>query len=389
MAVHRWVVAAVIVAASGWSTTAGYGDPDDAYPTHPSWQERAIHVLTDACRMAPQEFRDAYVGNSTILLESNYPAVGPLYWNLQLNRVARLHAIDMADNCGLNHNSCDGTPTFTRIRRYYTASPNMGENIAYSRSNPLSTMLQWILDGPLSNPAPDRSSGDGHRRNIMNGNYHELGAGFATGPQGYRDVNPYWVQDFGGGRSDYAGRPLPSASHVFIDNGMTTFMVSYFDAGGEGPSAVRLVLEGEEHEVPLALGAAARGTYILTLPTAQDCRSYFFTAIDSEGEEWRYPEEGFLLSYGEGACSESYASSVVRTRGRGPAGPPATRRGGAKHGIGSLRASPGNGAVLLDVRGRAVRLHGNGRCAPGVYFSVRTAEYGAGTVERPVVIESK
>ncbi|MFW5813736.1 MAG: hypothetical protein ACOCXC_05335, partial [Fibrobacterota bacterium] len=36
------------------------------------------------------------------------------------------------------------------------------------------------------------------------------------------------------------------------------------------------------------------------------CRSYHFLFTDSEGDSWRYPEEGRLVTYGEGECSECY-----------------------------------------------------------------------------------
>jgi hypothetical protein len=50
----------------------GYGDKWDSVP---SLRERQLLVLTNACRMAPVQYRDAYIGSGyQILLPANYPA---------------------------------------------------------------------------------------------------------------------------------------------------------------------------------------------------------------------------------------------------------------------------------------------------------------------------
>lgn len=294
---------------------AGYGDPDEAYPTHPNWQERSIITLTNACRTAPADFRDAYVGASGILLPQNYPPVAPLYWNLDLNRVARLHAVDMAVNMGLSHTSSDGTAFYDRVRAFYDKSWNMGENIAYSRFDPLSTMFQWVLDGSLDNPAPDNSepstqwpSGDGHRKNMMNQNYFEMGTGYAEGPMGWQDINPYWVQDFGGGGSPYDDRRVPSGTHLFLKEDVTTFMANYYDAEGNGPVSAAVNVDGAEQSLSLNLGVPDMGTYAAELPEGSGCRYYYFVFEDGEGAVWRYPEEGYLVTYGEGGCIACYSA---------------------------------------------------------------------------------
>ena len=61
-----------LVILSFFNTVVGYGEKVDSLLL---WQERAVAVLTNACRMAPVTFRDRYIGNSTILLPENYPAV--------------------------------------------------------------------------------------------------------------------------------------------------------------------------------------------------------------------------------------------------------------------------------------------------------------------------
>lgn len=49
-------------------------------------------------------------------------------------------------NCGLQHNSCDGTDTFVRIARYYTESGTMAENVAQTAFSgvPEDAIRDWM-----------------------------------------------------------------------------------------------------------------------------------------------------------------------------------------------------------------------------------------------------
>jgi hypothetical protein len=53
-------------------------------------------------------------------------------------------------------------------------------------------------------------------------------------------------------------------------------------------------------------GAAAGGTYEVSLPRRSACRRYYFEAVDSKGAAWRYPSSGTLITYGEGPCERDY-----------------------------------------------------------------------------------
>jgi hypothetical protein len=280
----------------------GYGDPLDAYPTLPSWHERAIHVLTNACRMDPTGYRDTYVGNYNILLPQNYPPVDPLYWFIDLNRVARDHAEDIANDCGLQHSSCDGTSFQDRVYSYYTKSYSIAENIATGRSSPVQTMVQWIMDGDP--PAGDKTgrNGDGHRANIMNGRYIEIGVGYAYGSVRW---NHFWVQDFGGGDSDYDYHKVPAGSH-FFESGNIIFMAGYHDTLGNPPSKASVIIDGSEHALSLHLGSQAKGSYSVIQPEGSSCREYYFIFTDASARDFRYPEGGMLATYGEGSCTKHY-----------------------------------------------------------------------------------
>ncbi|MBD3320953.1 MAG: hypothetical protein GF350_07670 [Chitinivibrionales bacterium] len=294
----------------------GYGDPLPGYPSFPSWRERGVHLWTNACRIDPAGFRDRYIGNYSILLPSNYPRVGPLYRHIDLNRAARFHASEMANDCGMQHESCDGTSAGNRIRSYYSNSSSWGENIATSRPTALRTVVQWLMDGdPPAADDPGRLGADGHRTNIMNANFNEIGAGYGYGLNKWYH---FWVQDFSGGTSEYAYHPIPSGTHAFLDSSGITFCATYYDSA-HAPRKASVVVDNEEYEMSLVLGDEDRGTYMHELDRSNGCRPYYFLFTDSQGNSWRYPEGGVLVTCGEGGCTEEYApaeSLLVATRHR-------------------------------------------------------------------------
>jgi uncharacterized protein YkwD len=55
-----------------------------------------------------------------------------------------------------------------------------GENVAYGFGDAAAVMSGWM-------------NSEGHRQNILNPNYKEIGIGYAQGADG----RPYWTQDFG------------------------------------------------------------------------------------------------------------------------------------------------------------------------------------------------
>ena len=272
---------------------------------HPEWHERGLLVLTNACRMDPPKFRDTYIGSYNILLPANYPPAPPIYWNYDLNVCARNHSVDMANNCGMSHNSCDGTKWDTRIKKCYNfKSPKIGENVATGYEMPQTTLKQWITDG---NPPPADKTTDGHRKNIMSKDFKEMGAGYAYGPKQYRH---FWTQDLGGGAPTVTNN-IVIGSHFFFAKGTTSFMVVYYDASGQAPASARLVLENTPHDLTLHLGTQAKGAYRIDFAEGSACRHYYYEFIDDSQKKWRYPEAGYLVTYGEGQCDKHYAIATL------------------------------------------------------------------------------
>ena len=297
--------------------TRGYGDPSLQYPTYPSWYERGTLVTVNACRMAPQAFRDKYIGNYQILLEANgYHTVPPLFYNENLNRSSRAYALDMATTCGWlpNHNSCDGTTFQSRVSSYYS-NGTIGENKASGNAGPLETTVQLLKE--QTPPAPD-GTGDDHRAIIMNRdkNFRESGAGYAYSAS--KLYNTFWVQDFGGGRSNtYI---IPSAIHIFPTTTTIAFWLNYYDSTGDAPREIALFLNGTKTAMTLDCGPAGKGTYVHSTTKSTVCRSYYFVATDSKGATWRYPQGGTLRTFKEGNCSEEYMPPTSIIAGRGAVG---------------------------------------------------------------------
>jgi hypothetical protein len=273
-----------------WCHASSGGIPINGYP---SWQERALQVVTNAVRQAPQEYLAAYTPFTGILLPANYPAVAPLYWNELLNHAAGYHALDMATTPCFQHNSCDGTSWITRISSFYPTALISGENIAWGPASPKSTVDLWICEhGNPAFCAADKIN-DGHRAMIMNSEAMEIGNGYNS---------TYWVQDFTRNTPALAP-PLVSAAHITI-NGSLQFWLNYYGTGA--PEEIRLVIDGSPSDMELAAGFEASGLYTTTIPATTGCQSYYFEAIDSQGKGWRYPGHGALRTFGIGGCADDY-----------------------------------------------------------------------------------
>lgn len=98
-----------------------------------------------------------------------------------LKTAAIAHSTDMATNAYFSHTSQDGRTMVNRVEAAgYTGWSRLGENIAAGQRSPEAVMDAWMHS-------------DGHRANILNCAFTELGVGLAWSSGG----TPYWTQDFG------------------------------------------------------------------------------------------------------------------------------------------------------------------------------------------------
>jgi uncharacterized protein YkwD len=100
--------------------------------------------------------------------------------DLRLATAARAHSADMAARNYFAHNTPEGKTPGDRVRAAGYGWSAVGENIAAGQPDAATVMRDW-MDSP------------GHRANILNCGYRDIGIGLARNGAG----KPYWTQDFG------------------------------------------------------------------------------------------------------------------------------------------------------------------------------------------------
>jgi len=99
--------------------------------------------------------------------------------NTKLSAVAEKKAEDMRDKNYFSHTSPTYGSPFDMMRQFGVSYSTAGENIAKGQRTPAA-----VMDGWMNSP--------GHRANILNSSYTEIGVGYVTDSNG----NTYWVQQF-------------------------------------------------------------------------------------------------------------------------------------------------------------------------------------------------
>jgi len=104
----------------------------------------------------------------------------PLVADTTLTAVAQAHSADMAARDYFSHDSLGGLSPFDRMDAAGYRFTAAAENIAAGQPTPASVVTAWMNSA-------------GHRANILNCGYREIGIGYATGGS----YGTYWTQDFG------------------------------------------------------------------------------------------------------------------------------------------------------------------------------------------------
>lgn len=103
---------------------------------------------------------------------------GPLKHDAQLREAAYGHSADMSAKNYFDHTSKDGRSFSDRITAAGYTWRAAAENIAKGYSTAQAVVQGWM-------------NSDGHRRNILNCTYTDIGVGYVAAG------GPYWTQDFG------------------------------------------------------------------------------------------------------------------------------------------------------------------------------------------------
>jgi uncharacterized protein YkwD len=120
--------------------------------------------------------------------DAAFPGVSPLTWNNKLEAAARVLNQDMISNQFFDHVSPNGSTPATRVLAQGYDFARVGENIAVGSLGSSVTTVAGAIKGWLASP--------GHCKNIMNGNFTEMGLASANGQWGQYDA-VYWTQNFG------------------------------------------------------------------------------------------------------------------------------------------------------------------------------------------------
>ncbi|MNF61974.1 Cysteine-rich secretory protein family protein [compost metagenome] len=112
----------------------------------------------------------------------SFAAASPLAWNSALGAAAETHSRAMANGNFFDHKDRDGRTPGDRAELAGYSGGRIGENIAAGQDNPTR-----VVEGWLASP--------GHCANLMNPQFRELGAAYATDPKS--DAGIYWTALFG------------------------------------------------------------------------------------------------------------------------------------------------------------------------------------------------
>ncbi|WP_241154284.1 CAP domain-containing protein [Staphylospora marina] len=105
--------------------------------------------------------------------------LSPLKTNPEVSRLARMKSDDMRKNGYFSHQSPTLGSPFDMLKRAGIRYRLAGENIAAGQRTPKDVINSWM-------------NSEGHRANILNPNYTEIGVGYVTGG----NYGTYWTQLF-------------------------------------------------------------------------------------------------------------------------------------------------------------------------------------------------
>ena len=284
---------------------AAVGVPVDSFP---SWSERMIHVLVNRARSDPAE---DLVGCSNCPEAACYTPQSPLAWNEDLAHAARFHAANLTfSGCGMRHDSpcqlendigntypgnCDGSiscacegqtascsgssnsSTWDRLAAFGVSTSNRAENIA-SNGDPFAIFYLWLWESSSSSKC-EFNLQNGHRYNILNGNYTHIGVG--------QDGN-FTVQDFW--HTTAIPQKIPSGAHYPQNGTSIAFRANWNDA--QSPRRAQVNIDGILHDMLVERGSEGNATYLLEAELGSGCVQYYFQFTDSSGEVSIYPGAG-------------------------------------------------------------------------------------------------
>lgn len=284
----------------------------------PNYRERVIHQRVNRARADPEAELAACGPNCSEM--ACYKPVPPFQFSESLNRAARFHADEMAQQAFFSEASmctvvdkiaatypdiCDGSAACACVggtsgcmplcdsaadRAAKWAAILKDEAIAMT-ADPKLAYEGWMFEDAMGTvgcvPGPGNAD-----RSLLLGDGGAIGFGVASG---------HAVGDVGG---PGAGHKIASGIHWPPLGPKTEVWASWFDPDGP-PMRAAVNFEGTCRPLELARGTPENGAYWTVyelLP--QGCYHYYFQFVDANGVTVTYPTTGSLVMGLEGDCPE-------------------------------------------------------------------------------------
>ncbi|MBD0424069.1 CAP domain-containing protein [Streptomyces sp. TRM S81-3] len=164
---------------AGASKPATGSSKPTAAPSSPAAKPTATAPSSTPTATAPASGAVARVVE-LVNAERSKAGCSPVTVNATLTKAAQAHSEDMAAHRNMSHTGSDGSSPADRITGAGYNWRTYGENVAYGYDTPEKVMAGWM-------------SSTGHRENILNCEFKEIGVGLAQ-------PGSYWTQDFGTAR---------------------------------------------------------------------------------------------------------------------------------------------------------------------------------------------
>jgi uncharacterized protein YkwD len=163
-------------------------DDDSAAPTRTARAEAQRSVPSDSAKTTEPRKTGTTTAGTTFagqvikLTNKERAKAGckALKSNSLLKSAAQKHSVDMAKKDYFSHTGKDGRSPFDRMTDAGYSFSAAAENIAAGQRTPADVVEGWMNSA-------------GHKKNILNCTYTEIGVGYAKGGS----YGTYWTQDFG------------------------------------------------------------------------------------------------------------------------------------------------------------------------------------------------
>ncbi len=173
--------------------------------------------------------------------------LAPLTANSELDQTAQSYSETMAKGDFFDHTGKDGSKPWDRAEKEGYTARAMGENIAAGQRSP-----QSVVDGWINSP--------GHRANLLNPSYTELGVGYFNleNDTGSVNYNTYWTQLFGSGDLTPSATNPPNSPEVLTPTAEPAPVAAELPTEKEDPvkTSPEEVPETPEEPAPLPEPAA-------------------------------------------------------------------------------------------------------------------------------------